>query len=159
MRPFQIGDRIKITDIEGNVIEKTPFVVRIRTPKNEEIAVPNSNILSANIVNYSSSALNTKVAVYLSVTFSYNTPWRQIHTLLIEAATKTPFILEDPKPYVLQTSFDDFFVEYQINAFIDEVNKIPLIYSTLRQNIQDAFNNAGIEMTSTHYLSVNEEKI
>jgi len=154
MRPFQIGDRIKIAEIEGNVVEKTPFVVRIRTSKNEEITIPNSNILSANTVNYTASAANTKVAVYLSVTVGYDVPWRQVHQLLLDAAAKTTLILQEPKPFVLQTAFNDFYIDYQINAFISDVNKMPSIYSDLRQNIQDIFSEAEIDMLSKHYFSL-----
>ena len=159
MRPFQIGDRIKIGEIVGNVIEKTPFVVRIRSPKNEEITIPNSSILSANTLNYTSSAKNTKVAVYTSITINYNVAWRQVHCLLLDAAMKTDLILQEPKPFVLQIALNDFFVEYQLNAYILEVDSMNKIYSDLHQNIQDVFNEAGIEIMSPQYLvNRNNEK-
>ena len=157
MRPFQIGDRIKIGELIGNVIEKTPFVVRIKTPKFEEISIPNSNVLSANIVNYTVSAANSKVAIYLSVTIGYDVPWRQIYQLLLDAAAKTDYVLKEPKPFVLQTDFNDFYVNYQINAFIFEVDLMPAIYSKLRENIQDVFNEAGIEILSKHIYSIDCE--
>ena len=152
MRPFQIGDRIKIGEVVGNVIEKTPFVVRIRSPKSEEITIPNSNILSTHTLNYTSSANNTRVAVYTSVTISYSVAWRQVHRLLLDAAMKTPLILQTPKPFVLQLALNDYYVEYQLNAYILEVDSMNKIYSDLHQNIQDIFNESGIEVMSPQYL-------
>ena len=89
MRPFKIGDRIKIGDVTGNVVEKTPFVTRIRTPKKEFITIPNSNVLSSNVINYSNSKLQGGLVVYTTVTIGYDVPWRKVHQLLINAAKKT----------------------------------------------------------------------
>ncbi len=151
MRPFQIGDRIKFGDITGDVVEKTPFVVRIRTIKNEYITVPNSNILSSNVINYNTSKQSGGIILHTTVTIGYDVPWKDIHNALIVAALKTELILQNPKPFVLQTSLDDFYVSYQINAYSDEPNKQATIYSNLHQNIQDTCNERGIEILSPHY--------
>lgn len=151
MRPFKLGDRIKIGDVVGNVVEKTPFVTRIRTPKKEFITIPNSNILSSNVINYSKSKQQGGLVVYTSVTIGYDVPWRQVHQLLINAAKKTSNLNHDIAPFVLQTSLDDFYVSYQINAHTMEPDKQPQIYSELHQNIQDGFNEAGVEIMSPHY--------
>jgi len=156
MRPFQIGDRIKIGDIIGYVIEKTPFVTRIKTPKQEYITVPNSNILSGNVVNYSTSKENDGIILHTTVTIGYDVPWRQVHEELIKAAIKTRDINSEPKPFVLQTSLDDFYVSYQLNAFSDDPNEQPRIYSELHQNIQDGFNESGIEILSPHYRAARD---
>lgn len=151
MRPFQIGDRIKIGEILGDVVEKTPFVTRLRTPKKEYITIPNSNILASSVVNYSTSKNNEGIILYSTVTIGYDVPWRQVHELLIGAALQTSYIKDTPKPFVLQTSLDDFYVSYQVNAYTNHPDKQPIIYSVLHQNIQDAFNEAGIEIMSPHY--------
>jgi small-conductance mechanosensitive channel len=156
MRPFQIGDRIKIGDILGDVTEKTPFVTRLRTPKKEFITIPNSSILASSVVNYSTSKREDGIILHTSVTIGYDAPWRQVHQLLIEAALKTKYIKSEPLPFVLQTSLDDFYVHYQLNAHSNEPTRQPAIYSELHQNIQDGFNEAGVEILSPHYRSARD---
>jgi len=153
MRPFMVGDFIKIGDILGTIVEKTPFVTRIRTPKNEDITIPNSNIMSAHTVNYTTSTKKSGLIVYTSVGVSYDVPWRKVHELLIGAAAKTEHIQQKPEPFVLQRALNDFQVEYQLNAYTKEEKKLSRIYSGLHSHIQDAFNEAGIEMTSAHYYA------
>ncbi len=156
MRPFQIGDRIKIGDILGDVTEKTPFVTRLRTPKKEFITIPNSSILASSVVNYSTSKREDGIILHTSVTIGYDVPWRQVHQLLIDAALKTNHIKTEPLPFVLQTSLDDFYVTYQLNAHSNEPTRQPAIYSELHQNIQDGFNEAGVEILSPHYRSARD---
>lgn len=151
MRPFKIGDRIKIGDTVGDVIEKTPFVTRVKTPKKEYITIPNSNILSSSVINYSTSKENEGIILHTTITIGYDVPWRQVHELLISAALKTENIMNTPAPFVLQTSLDDFYVSYQLNAYSSAPNRQPVTYSDLHQNIQDAFNEAGVEILSPHY--------
>ena len=151
MRPFKVGDRIKIGEIVGNVVEKTPFVTRIRTPKNEEVTIPNSSIMSAQTFNYSQSARTYGLVLHTKLTFGYDTPWQQVHELLLNAAKRTSDVLEDPKPFILQTALNDFYAEYQLNVYINDADKMPRVYSNLHQNIQDVFNEAGLELTAPHY--------
>ena len=158
MRPFRIGDRIKIGEVAGDVVEKSPFVIRIKTVKNEVVTVPNSTVLSANVINYSSTSApeDTGLIIHTEVTMSYDTPWRQVNQLLIDAALKTDSIQDKPQPFVLQTSLNDFSASYQLCAYIKEPGKQALIYSALHQNIQDAFFAAGIEMLTPHYRAVRD---
>ncbi|MDE5878376.1 MAG: mechanosensitive ion channel family protein [Muribaculaceae bacterium] len=153
MRPFKIGDRIKLNDTTGNVMEKTPFVTRLRTPKNEVVTIPNSFIMSSHTVNYSASARQFGLIIHTTVTIGYDAPWRQIHQLLINAARITPGVLEHPKPFVLETELQDYYPCYQINAYIKDVDHLAQIYSDLHQNIQDIFNEAGVEIMSPHYFA------
>ena len=151
MRPFKIGDRIKIADVTGDVIEKSLLVTRLRTPKNEIVTIPNSSVLTGNTTNYTIQAEQTGLIVYSTVTIGYDVPWRLMHEALLVAATRTEYLLKEPKPFVLQTSLDDFYVSYQINAYTKEASKQATIYSLLHQNIQDACNEKGIEILSPHY--------
>jgi small-conductance mechanosensitive channel len=151
MRPFKVGDRVKIGDIIGNVIEKSPFVTRIRTPKNEEVTVPNSSILSAQTFNYTESALNHKLILHTEVTFGYDVHWRKIHELLLEAAARTSNVMQEPKPFVWQTALDDHYVEYQINVYILDADLMGPIYSELNRHILDVSNEAGVEIMSPAY--------
>jgi small-conductance mechanosensitive channel len=156
MRPFKLGDRVKISDTMGDVVEKTLLVTRIRTIKNVDVTIPNSMILGSHIVNFSSSALSQGLILNTKVTIGYDAPWKIVHELLIQAARNTPDILPDPAPYVLQTSLDDFYVSYELNAFTKQSNKMAGIYSQLHQNIQDVFNRAGVEIMSPHYKSLRD---
>ena len=151
MRSFTIGDRVKIGDVTGDVIEKTMLVTRVRTTKNEIISIPNSTILTSHIINFSSDAPDKGLILHTPVTIGYDAPWRQVHQLLIGAALATEFIEKEPKPFVLQTSLDDFYVSYQINAYTRAPNRQAATYSLLHQNIQDKFNEAGVEIMSPHY--------
>ncbi len=156
MRPFKVSDRIKFGDMLGIVIEKNLLVTRIRTTKNEDITIPNSSILSGNVINYSKAAKNEGIIIYTTVTIGYDAPWRTVHQLLIDAAWESEGIEKEPKPYVLQTSLDDFYVSYQINAYTKLPAKMPLIYSNLHQNIQDKFNEGGVEIMSPHYKTLRD---
>lgn len=151
MRPFQLGDRVKIADTMGNIVEKTLLVTRIRTIKNVDITVPNAMVLSSHIINYSSTAKEGGVVLHTGVTIGYDAPWRQVHELLLAAAEATAGLMKEPKPFVLQTSLDDFYVSYELNAHTDNPNVMARTYSELHQNIQDKFNQAGVEIMSPHY--------
>lgn len=151
MRPFKIGDRIKMGEYLGNVVEKTPLVTRIKTPKNELITIPNGTIMNAQTINYTESANDYGLVLYTTVTMGYDTPWPKIHELLIEAGLQTPSVLQDPKPFVLQLALDDFYCSYQINVYTKEANQMSRIYSDLNKNIQDVFNREGLELLSPHY--------
>ncbi|MBW1656358.1 mechanosensitive ion channel family protein [Flavobacterium quisquiliarum] len=158
MRPFKIGDYIKIGDVSGEVVEKTALVTRIRTPKFEDITIPNATVLSSTSTNYSANAKhsNNGLLIHTTVTIGYDVPWTDIYAALIEAALNTELTEKEPKPFVLQTSLDDFYVSYQINVYTKEPTKQPRIYSSLHQNIQDSFNAAGIEIMSPHYNALRD---
>jgi len=156
MRSFKLSDRVKIGEVTGDIIEKNLLVTRIRTIQNEIISIPNSTVLSSHTINYSSDAHDKGLIMHTTVTIGYDAPWRQVHQLLIDAALDTPLIEHEPKPYVLQTSLDDYYVSYRINAFTKEPNKQAVIYSGLHANIQDQFNKAGVEIMSPHYKALRD---
>ena len=158
MRAFHIGDRVKIGEITGDIIERTLLVTRIRTTKNEIISIPNSTVMSSHTTNYSSGAAETEsgLIVHTAVTIGYDVPWRDVHQLLIDAARSTALIEAAPLPFVLQTSLDDFYVSYQLNAFTRAPHQQAAIYSQLHQNIQDKFNAAEVEIMSPHYLAARD---
>jgi small-conductance mechanosensitive channel len=156
MRLFKIGDRVKIGEVVGDVIEKTLLVTRVRTIKNEIISIPNSSIMNSHTLNYSSDAPENGLILHSTVTIGYDVPWKEIHQYLIDSALRTNHIEKDPKPFVLQTSLDDFYVSYQINAYTKTPNKQALIYSELHQNIQDTCNENSIEIMSPHFRGVRD---
>ncbi|MEO0841311.1 MAG: mechanosensitive ion channel domain-containing protein, partial [Cyanobacteria bacterium J06643_5] len=158
-RAFQIGDRIKIGDAVGDVVEKTLFVTRIRTVKNVMITLPNTSVFTNQIINYTAAELDPDQApliLHTKVTLGYDVPWRKVHHVLIDAAKSTTHLLSEPEPFVLQTSLDDFYVSYELNAFTHNPSVMARIYSELHQNIQDKCNEAGIEILSPHYSAVRD---
>ncbi|MDZ4836803.1 MAG: mechanosensitive ion channel family protein [Candidatus Melainabacteria bacterium] len=153
---FKIGDRVKIADTVGDVVEKTLLATRIRTIKQEYITIPNALVLGSHIINYSSSAGHAGLILHTTVTIGYDVPWKTVHQLLIDAALATELILPAPLPFVLQTSLDDFFVSYQVNAHTASPHLMAVIYSELHQNIQNKFNEGGVEIMSPHYSTLRD---
>jgi len=160
MRPFKVGDRVKIGDVTGDVIEKTMLVTRIRTIKNEDVTVPNSMVLSSSTVNYSARTKKNEPGLILhyTVTIGYDVPWKKVYDLLTNAALATVHIEKEPAPFVLQTDLDDFSICYQINAYTLQANLQAVIYSNLLENIQDVFNEAEVEILSPHYNVIRKEE-
>lgn len=155
MRPFQIGDRVKIDNIIGDVISKTTLVTKVRTTKNEDVTIPNANILIGNIINFSSNNENS-IILHTTVTLGYDLPWQTAEKLLIEAANKTQFVDKKPSPFVLQISLDDYYVSYELNIYTKESKRIPFIYSEVHKNILDVFNEAGVEILSPAYMAARD---
>jgi small-conductance mechanosensitive channel len=156
MRAFKVGDRVRIGDTVGDVIDQTLLVTHLRTIKNEDVTVPNSMVLNAHIVNYSARAKEEGLILHTAVTIGYDAPWRTVHELLIDAARKTPCLLVEPKPFVLQTALNDFYVTYELNAHTDDPQQMVNTYSALHRNIQDTFNEAGVEIMSPHYTQLRD---
>lgn len=156
MRPFKLGDRVKIADTIGDVVEKTLLVTRIRTIKNVDITIPNAMVLGTHIINYSSSAADKGLILHTTITIGYDVPWKQVHSLLIAVANESEYILKEPKPFVLQTSLDDFYVSYELNAYTNNPHAQSRIYSDIHSKIQDKFNEAGVEIMSPHYNAMRD---
>jgi small-conductance mechanosensitive channel len=156
-RAFKIGDRVKIGETTGDVIEKSLLVTRIRTIKNEIISIPNSNVMNSHTTNFSAEVREGNgLILYTTVTIGYDAAWETVHKLLVKAALSTEGISQNPIPFVLQTSLDDFFVSYQINAYTNSPNEQATIYSNLHLQIQEAFNEAGVEIMSPHYNAIRD---
>lgn len=156
MRPFVVGDMVKMVGVTGKVVEKNLLVTRLSTAKQEEVTVPNFSIIQNQITNYSSSNHSDGVFLHTVVTIGYDVPWRQVHEVMLAAAASTPGVEEKPKPFVLQTALGDFNVSYELNAYSRQPEVMPRTYSLLHQNLQDAFNKAGIEIMSPHYSAVRD---
>jgi small-conductance mechanosensitive channel len=153
---FRLGDRVKLGDAFGDVVETSLLATHVRTIKNEEITIPNSIALSSAVTNYSRIAKTRGLILHTSVTIGYDAPWRKVHELLIEAALATPGVLHDPRPFVWQTALNDFYVTYEINAYTDTPRDMIDIYAALHARIQDAFYAAGVEIMSPHYTSLRD---
>ena len=157
-RAFQTGDRVQVGDVIGIILEKTILSTRIRTAKNEIVTIPNANLITTNIKNFTTAYrdINQPIILHTVVTLGYDVPWREVHEVLKEAALLSSSILKDPAPFVLQTSLGDFSVSYELNAYTEQSSMMPKIYSELHQNIQDKCNEAGIEILSPQYSAVRD---
>ncbi len=158
MRPFKLGDRVKIVDTVGNVMEKTLLVTRVKTVKNEHVTIPNALVLGSHIVNYTAQAGGENLILHTSVTIGYDVPWRKVHELLTAAARAAEGILREPAPFVYQTALNDYHVSYELNAHTDRADGMAAVYSALHQNIQDKFAEAGVEILSPSYSALRSGK-
>ncbi len=150
-RAFRTGDRIKVGDVMGEVVDSRIQVTMLRTPKNEMVVVPNSEILNKSLINYSTLAKTQGLVLHTTVGIGYETPWRQVEAMLLMAAARTEGMLREPPPFVLQKSLGDFCVVYEINAYTDSAARIPQLYSALHSNILDVFNEYGVQVMTPAY--------
>jgi small-conductance mechanosensitive channel len=155
-RAFNVGDIVKVGDAFGEVIERTLLATRLQTTKSENVTIPNSAVLSSQVVNYSDRSDSSDLMVHTTIGLGYDIDWRKVHELLKSAAHKTQYIESEPEPFVLQKSLDDFTVSYEINAHTKRPDVLPAIYSELNRNILDEFNQAQIEIMSPTYTSVRD---
>ena len=118
-RAFRLGDRVKIGDTFGDIVETSLLATHVQTIKNEMVVIPNGLVLGGSVTNYTRASRTLGLILHTSVTIGYDAPWRTIHGLLIEAAHATPGLLKEPAPFVWQTALNDFYVTYEINAYTD----------------------------------------
>jgi small-conductance mechanosensitive channel len=127
------------------------MVTRLRTLKNEEVVIPNSLILNGEVMNYSQSARDQGVLLHTTVGIGYETPWRQVEAMLLAAAERTPGLLREPPPFVLQQSLGDFCITYELNVHCDDPHRMAQLYTKLHQNILDVFNEYGVQIMTPAY--------
>lgn len=147
------GEYVRIGDHEGTVVSIGAFNTRIRTGLGEEVTLPNSMIVGNATKNYSRAVKGAGYVVDTVVTIGYDTPWRQVHAMLVEAALRTPGVLPDPAPTVFQTALSDFYPEYRLvcQAIPEAPRPRAEVLANLHANIQDVFNEQGVQIMSPHY--------
>jgi len=150
-RAFKVGDRILVKDLTGDVTDIRLMVTHLRTVKNEEIVVPNSEILNSYVINYSTLARSRGLILHTTVGIGYETPWRQVEAMLRLAAERTPGLLKEPAPFVLQKSLGDFAVTYELNAYCDDPTRMAPLYTSIHQNVLDVFNEHGVQIMTPAY--------
>jgi small-conductance mechanosensitive channel len=150
-RAFKVGDRVRIDDVTGDVVEVRLLVTHLHTVKNEEVIVPNSKILSSDVVNYSSLARTRGLILHTTVGIGYETPWRQVAAMLCMAADRTTGLLKDPEPFVRQKALGDFAVTYELNAYCGSAQAMNALYSDMHRNILDVFNEYGVQIMTPAY--------
>lgn len=158
MRPFKIGDWVRIASTEGCIIEKNLLVTRIRTYKNEDITIPNSQVLGSHIINYDTSAEGGLI-IHSTVTMNYDVPIPQAKELMLKAVEKTQGLNPQTKPFILNRQLHDFYTVYEVHAYVLEPRTKHLVNSELNENLQDIFQNAGIEMVSPHFMGIRDANL
>ncbi len=152
MRAYRAGDLVRIGEVQGVVVSHSLLVTKLYTIRNQEITLPNSVILQGHVTNLSSGGADRGALVTTAVTIGYDTPWRQVHAILLEAAAQTPEVLQNPAPFVLQTELQDFYVRYELNVYTNKPERLPFVLSALNANVQDSFNRHGVQIMSPHYF-------
>jgi small-conductance mechanosensitive channel len=152
-RAFKVGDVVRIEGVYGTVTEKTLLVTRLVTTGQEQVTIPNSKVLTDSVTNYSAHGLNNGVAVSVAATIGYDVDWRTVHKLLLEGASGTEQIAIDPAPRVLEQSFGNYSVEYELRAWTKTSDGIFESYAALRRNVLDAFADGGVEIMTPTILS------
>lgn len=153
MRPFRLGDYIQVGDTVGEVIEKSVLVTRIRTRKNEVVTIQNSSLMGSQTSNFSLSARNYGIIVHTKVTIGYDVPWQKIREMMESAALATKGIRHTPRPFMHITALNDFYVEYEINAYTSDAARLPAVYSELHANLLRRFFEEGVEIMSPHIFA------
>ncbi|MFL8990827.1 mechanosensitive ion channel [Pseudomonas sp. QLc11A] len=153
-RTLRPGEFVRIGEHEGTVTELGMFTTSIRTGLGEVLTLPNSMITGTVTKNYSRVVQGPGYVVDTVVTIGYDTPWRQVEGMLLEAARRTPGVLETPPPQVFQTALSDFYPEYRLvaQAIPSQPRPRAVLLSMLHANIQDVFNEYGVQIMSPHYL-------
>ncbi|HDS1058406.1 MULTISPECIES: mechanosensitive ion channel family protein [Pseudomonas] len=158
-RTLRVGEFVRVGDYEGTVTEVGMFTTTIRTGLGEVLTLPNSMITGSVTKNYSRIVQGPGYVVDTVVTIGYDTPWRQVEAMLLEAARRTDGVLQTPMPQVFQTALSDFYPEYRLvaQAIPSEPRPRAQLLSLLHANIQDVFNEYGVQIMSPHYLGDPEQ--
>ncbi len=154
-RTYRPGEFVRIGEHEGTITSMGTFTTQIRTGLGEELTLPNSMVMGTVIRNYSRTVQGRGFVIDSPVTIGYDAPWRQVHAMLIEAANRTDGILQTPAPRVFQTALSDFYAEYRLvcQALPSEPRPRAEVLSALHGNIQDVFNENGVQIMSPHYVT------
>jgi small-conductance mechanosensitive channel len=150
-RAFRVGDRVRIGDAVGDVVEMRLQVTHLRSVKNEELVIPNSQILTSQVLNYSSLARTCGLILHTEVGIGYDTPWRQVEAMLLAAAERTAGLSREPRPFVLEKRLGDFAVTYELNAYSSNVPAMAHLYAELHRNILDVFNEHDVQIMTPAY--------
>lgn len=150
-RAFRVGDRVAIGELVGEVMEVRLMVTHLRTPKNEEIIVPNSLVLASHVTNFSKLAASQGLLLHTIVRIGYSTPWRQVEALLLEAAARANGFDKTKPSFVLEKSLDEFSVAYELNVCVDNARNLLERYAALHRHILDVFNEYGVQIMVPAY--------
>lgn len=154
-RALRVGDYVRIQEFEGKVAHIGMFVTQLITGIGEEITLPNSLVIGQVTRNFSRGIERGGFLIDTTVTIGYDTPWRQVQAMLLDAARQVPLLRKDPAPLVVQSALSDFYVSYRLVAQVgNETAAVRLrVLSELNSAIQDVFNQYGVQIMSPHYMA------
>jgi small-conductance mechanosensitive channel len=155
-RAFRVNDYVCIGETEGLVTELGVLSTKLLTVQHEEVVIPNATLVGMTAVNYTRLAKDQGSVASTSVTIGYDAPWRQVHSMLLLAASRTTGVCRQPPPRVLQRSLGDFYVEYRLLvhlAPLERPEERPIVLSELHGHIQDIFNEHGVQIMSPHFMT------
>jgi small-conductance mechanosensitive channel len=155
-RSFNLGDRVRIGEHLGDVVSLGFFAMKLRSPRNEEITLPNGQVAAQPIVNYTRLAAEAGLVLHTQVTIGYDADWRTVHALLIEAAGRVEGVEREREPWVFQRSLNDYHITYEICCVTKESHQQLKLYSRLHEEIQDAFARAGVEILSPAFNALRD---
>jgi len=158
-RALRKGDFVSVGGNDGIVMEIGALATKLINIRNEEITIPNSVLIGNSIRNYSRLSEKGGAVISTKVTIGYDTPWRQVHALLTIAADRTTGIEQEPTPFVLQRALGDFYVEYELFAHIGDPMRRFFILTDLHANIQDQFNEYGVQIMSPNFRSQPDHQV
>jgi small-conductance mechanosensitive channel len=151
-RALKVGDFVSIGEVTGVVKEMSVLSTKIINMRNEEVTIPNAVLVNNPIKNFTGAFGERGALISTTVTIGYDTPWRQVHAMLINAAERTSGLRTDPKPFVIQKALQDFYVEYELYAYVDRPLERIQILSELHSRIQDEFNTYGVQIMSPNFV-------
>ena len=151
-KPFKSGDYVEIAAESGTVQEINMTYTKLITGDNKLIYIPNSAVVTADIVNYSATGTRR---VDINVSASYDASAEQVIAALLEAA-QVPGVLEDPAPFAAVSNYGDSAIEYTLRLWSTAEDYWD-VYFAANRKVRERFDANGIEMTYPH-LNVHLDK-
>jgi small-conductance mechanosensitive channel len=154
-RAFRVNDYVSIGETEGLVSDLGLLSTKLLTVQHEEVVIPNATLVGMTAVNYTRLANDQGSVASTAVTIGYDAPWRQVHSMLLLAASRSAGVCQQPPPRVLQRSLGDFYVEYRLLVHLlplERPEERPVVLSELHAQIQDVFNENGVQIMSPHFM-------
>jgi small-conductance mechanosensitive channel len=158
-RTMRTGDLIRVDDVTGEVMELGFLATKVRTSVGNEVSIPNARIVTAVVQNFSTFDAAIGPRISTTVTIGYDTPWRQVQAMLILASQKTEGVSAATPPEVVQRSLSDFYVEYELRCRIENAKQRVLVLSRLHAQIQDTFNEHGVQIMSPHFVAQPQDAV
>jgi small-conductance mechanosensitive channel len=152
-RSMRVGDYVEIGGYEGKVAEIGALSVKITGARREEFTIPNAVVVGTTVKDYSRLMEPDGSVLTTSVSIGYDAPWRVVYELLLAAAERTPGLGKQPAPAVFQADLIDYAVVYQLVVRLEPSAHRLETLSLLHQNIQDAFNERGIQIMSPRFVA------
>ena len=143
--PFHSGDYVEIAGQGGTVQEINMTYTMLSTPDNKQIAIPNSAVVAAQIVNY--SAMDTR-RVEIAVSASYTAPVQTVLDALLEAGTVEK-VLQDPAPFAAVSAYGESAISYVLRLWVRNADYWD-VHFLVNKRVKEIFDERGVDMTYPH---------